>query len=215
MSGESGNAGCAIPAAILGIGILGAATFIGTTISEAKEIKLTQLKAEKLIKNHTSKWTRCLNIPVRAVYGNLNKHGLLSKQIVKDMCIGKDFDAFSQECLVTENRFQSDIIELTLRNIVQRSGRDNRDTVFVLRNNFQNNGYHANNGGALCGHFPDTFFDTQITRIDQTTDIRWEVTYTYEQTSSDPYYQRKLIKNRIRDKKVVEYRNGKFMVLNQ
>lgn len=209
------NFGCAIPAAILGIGILSVVTFIGTTISKAEEIKLTQVKAEELIKTHTGKWARCLDIPVEDVYGGFNTTSLIRKQIVKDMCVGKAFQALFQACLVTQNRFQSDVIELTLRNIVQKSGRDKRDTVFVIKNNFLSDGYFASNGGALCGQFPDTGYSTQITRIEQTTDIRWEVSFSYQQTSNDPYYQRKLLKKRVKDKKAVEYRNGEFVVLDQ
>lgn len=208
---SKGGFGCAIPAAILGMSIISAATLIGVSISEAQEIKLTQVKAQKLIDGHIQNWARCLDIPTEDVFAGFNNR-LTGKKIVQNMCLNGNYEALFQSCLVTSNRFQDDIIELETRKVIQRSKRDNRDTVFIVKNNISNNGYYVNKGNALCGHFPNTKYISQITRIEQTTDMRWEVSFTYKQTSNDTYYQRKLFNKRLNDKKAVEYQNGKFVV---
>jgi hypothetical protein len=197
----------------LSIGMFSLAVLLAAPASHAQEIKLTQATAQDLIQAYAQQWSRCLNIPAESVFGGFNANNpLLKKKIVRDLCLSDKFDGLFQACLVTSSRFQDDMIELEIRKVIQQSKRDNRDFVYTVKNNLSNDGYYASEGGALCGHFPNTGYATQITRIEQTTDVRWEVSYSLWQTSNDRYFSQKLTKQRIRDKKAIEYQNGQFVV---
>ena len=190
--------------------------FMHSYTSQAQEAKLTQDIAQQLITEKTDKWARCLNMETDLASG-LNPNFLQYASGYKKACYSSDgnlLDAFSFGCYVTSKRNINIIDGLTKRDVVYKYSPINRHVVFAIKlPSF--GAFHVARSGALCGDIKNTRYNSQVTRIEQTTDRRWEVTYSYKQESRDPFLQSTLIPGQKSSTVPVEYLNDTFVIRDQ